>query len=197
MGFTKSEANPNLYYIVIGEELLILVLYVDDLIITGAERLIEHCKRDLAAEFEMKDIGLMQYFLGLEGTVDYGLDYRQGDGVRLTGYTDSDWASCASDRKSTSRCCFGLGSVAVSWFSRKQHSVALSSAEAEYMAASLVSCEAIWLRKMLFGLFGKPLGPSLIYCDNQSCIKLTENPIFRDRSKHIGIKYHFIIDYVQ
>ena len=80
--------------------------------------------------------------------MDYGLDYRQGDGVRLAGYTDSDWAGCASDRKSTSGCCFGLGSAVVSWFSRKQQSVALSSAEAEYMAASLASCEAIWLRKM-------------------------------------------------
>ena len=133
----------------------------------------------------------------LQGTVDYGLDYRQGDGVRLAGYTDSDWAGCASDRKSTSGCCFGLGSAVVSWFSRKQQSVALSSAEAEYMAASLASCEAIWLRKMLFGLFGQPLRPSVIYCDNQSCIKLTENPVFHDRSKHIGIRYHFIRDYVQ
>eukprot|EP00253_Pinus_taeda_P005800 PITA_05800 len=66
MVFTKSEADPNLYFIVIGEEPLILVLYVDDLVITAAERLIEHCKRDLAAEFEMKDIGLMHYFLDLE-----------------------------------------------------------------------------------------------------------------------------------
>ena len=65
------------------------------------------------------------------------------------------------------------------------------------MAASLASCEAIWLRKMLFGLFGQPLRPSVIYCDNQSCIKLTENPVFHDRSKHIGIRYHFIRDYVQ
>jgi len=129
--------------------------------------------------------------------MDYGLDYRQEDGVRLAGYTDSDWAGCASDRKSTSGCCFGLGLAVVSWFSRKQQSVALSSAEAEYMAASLASCEAIWLRKMLFGLFGQPLRPSVIYCDNQSCIKLTENPVFHDRSKHIGIKYHFIRDYVQ
>ena len=66
MGFTKSDADLNLYFIVIGEEPLILVLYVDDLVITGAERLIEGCKRDLASEFEMKDIGLMHYFLGLE-----------------------------------------------------------------------------------------------------------------------------------
>eukprot|EP00253_Pinus_taeda_P021033 PITA_21033 len=83
----------------------------------------------------------------LQGTVDFGLDYRQGDGVRLAGYTDSDW-------KSTSSCCFGLGSAVVSWISRKQQSIALSSAETEYMAASLASCEAIWLCKMLFGLFG-------------------------------------------
>jgi len=66
LGFTKSEVDPNLYFIVVGEEPLILVLYVDDLIITSAERLIERLKRDLASEFEMKDIGLMHYFLGLE-----------------------------------------------------------------------------------------------------------------------------------
>eukprot|EP00253_Pinus_taeda_P027400 PITA_27400 len=161
MGFTKSEADPNLYYIVIGEEPLILVLYVD------------------------------------EGHRLDALLFGQGDGVRLAGYTDSNWAGCASDRKSTSGYCFWLGSAVVSWFSRKQQSVALSSADAEYMATSLASCEAIKLRKMLFGLFGQPLRPSMIYCDNQSCIKLTENPVFHDRSKHIGIKYHFIRDYVQ
>jgi hypothetical protein len=66
MGFEKSEADPNLYYILVGEDPLILVLYVDDLFLTGLEKLIEGCKRDLASEFEMKDIGLMHYFLGLE-----------------------------------------------------------------------------------------------------------------------------------
>ena len=66
MGFHKSDADSNLYYIVVGEDPIILVLYVDDLFITGAERLIESCKKDLALEFEMKDIELMHYFLGLE-----------------------------------------------------------------------------------------------------------------------------------
>ena len=66
LGFTKSDVDPNLYFIVVGEEPLILVLYVDDLIINGAERLIESCKRELASEFQMKDIVLMHYFLGLE-----------------------------------------------------------------------------------------------------------------------------------
>eukprot|EP00253_Pinus_taeda_P011424 PITA_11424 len=69
--------------------------------------------------------------------------------------------------------------------------------EAEYMAASFASCGAIWLHKMLFGLFGQALRPSVIYCDNQSCIKLTENLVFHDKLKHIEIKYHFIRYYVQ
>ena len=62
--------------------------------------------------------------------MDYGLDYVKGDGVRLVGYLDSDWAGSASDWKSTYGCCFGLGSTVVSWFSKKQKSVALSSVEA-------------------------------------------------------------------
>jgi hypothetical protein len=65
------------------------------------------------------------------------------------------------------------------------------------MAANLASCEAIWLRKLLTGLFGQELEPTVIHCDNQSCIKLLENPMFHDRSKHIEIRYHFIKDRVQ
>jgi hypothetical protein len=113
----------------------------------------------------------------------------------LVDYTDSDWAGCVSDRKSTSGCCFRLGSSVVSWFSRKQKSMSLSFAEAEYMAANQASCETLWLRKLLVGLFGVQLRPTVIYCDNQSCIKLLENPVFHDRSKHIEIRYHFIRDY--
>jgi hypothetical protein len=66
MGFEKSEADLTLYYIVVGEDPLFLVLYVDDLFIRGDERLIAGCKKSLASEFEMKGIGLMHYFLGLE-----------------------------------------------------------------------------------------------------------------------------------
>jgi hypothetical protein len=66
MGFQKSDADPNLYFIMVGDDPLILVLYVDDLFITGEDRLIQHCKRDLASEFDMTDMGLMHYFLGLE-----------------------------------------------------------------------------------------------------------------------------------
>ena len=65
-GFKKSEVDPNLYFIMVGEDPLILFLYVDDLFITGAKRLINNCKESLASEFEMTDIGLMHYFLVLE-----------------------------------------------------------------------------------------------------------------------------------
>jgi hypothetical protein len=130
------------------------------------------------------------------GTIDYGLDYQRGDGVRLVGYTDSDWAGCVSDRKTTSGCCFRLGSKMVSWFSRKQNLLALSSTEAKYMVANQASCESLWLCKLVVRLFGVQLRPTLIYCDNQSCIKLSENIVFHDRSKHIEIRYHFIHDYV-
>ena len=75
--------------------------------------------------------------------------------------------------------------------------MALSSAKAEYTAASLVAYEAIWMRKILVELFGSHLDPTVIYCDNQSCIKFSVNPVFHDRSKHIDIRYHHIRDCVQ
>jgi hypothetical protein len=131
------------------------------------------------------------------GMVDYGLDYHRGGEFHLVGYTYSYWAGCVSDMKSTSGCCFRFGSIVVSWFSRKQNSVALSSVEVQYMADSQTSCEALWLCNLLVGLFGVKLRPTLIYYDNQSCIKLSENLVFHVRSKHIDIRYHFICDYVQ
>ena len=98
-----------------------------------------------------------------------------------------------TDRKSTFGGIFSIGSTVVSWYSRKQRSMALSSAEAEYMVASLAACEAIWMRKILVRLFSSHLDSTVIYCDNQSCIKLSVNPVFHDKSKHIDIRYHHII----
>jgi hypothetical protein len=83
------------------------------------------------------------------------------------------------------------------WQSRKQSSIALSTTKVEYIVACSASCEAIWLRKLLTGLFDLEMEETTILCDNQSCIKMTENPIFQDRSKHIEIRYHYIHDMVQ
>ncbi len=110
----------------------------------------------------------------LKVTSQYGLWYRWTQGVKLQGFTDADWVGSPSDRKSTSGGIFNLGSATVSWYSRKQRSLALSSTEAEYMAASQAACEVIWMRKILVGLFDQRMDPTVIYCDNQSCIKISE-----------------------
>jgi hypothetical protein len=133
----------------------------------------------------------------LKGTIDYGLSYDGDHDFTFSGYTDADWAGSVSDRKSTSGCCFSLGSAMISWQSRKQSSIALSTAEEKYIAACSASYEAIWFRKLLTDLFELEMGATLILCDNQSCIKMTENPVFHERLKHIEIRYHYIRDMVQ
>jgi hypothetical protein len=133
----------------------------------------------------------------LKGTIDYGLSYDGDHDFTLSGCTDTDWAGSVSDRKSTSRCCFSLGSAMISWQSRKQSSIALSIVEAEYIVACSANCEAIWLRKLLTNLFDLEMRATLILCDNQNCIKMTENAIFHDRLKHKEIRYHYIRDMVQ
>jgi hypothetical protein len=274
----------------------ILLSYVNDMFLTEDEKLIIESKRKLVVEFEMKDLGMIHYFLGLEvwqrpngiflnqgkyaveilkrcrmleckaistpmvanlkllcdttsetvdatiymqmigslmyltntrpdicfavntlsqymveprhvhlitkkhvmrylkGTIDYGLRYISDREIRLQGYIDLDWAGSVTDRKSTSRCCFSLGSAVISWLSRKQTCVALNSTEAEYVAAYSACGEAVWLRKLITGLFDLELEETCIFCDNQSCIKLSENHVFHDKSKHIEI---YVRDMVQ
>ena len=133
----------------------------------------------------------------LRGTVELGLKYTRSNDVRLSGFTDANWAGSSVDQKSTSGYCFSLGSGMTSWCSRKQNSVAPSSVEADYMAANTASCEAICLRTLLVNLLKEKMEATNILCDNQSCIKLFENPVFLDRSKHIDIRCHFIKDCVQ
>jgi hypothetical protein len=133
----------------------------------------------------------------LKGTLDCGLNYNGDHDFVLSGYTNSDWDGSVSDRNSTSGCCFILGSAMISWKSRKQSSIALSTIEVEYIVACSASCEAIWLRKLLTGLFDMEMEETVILCDNQSCIKMTENHVFHDMSKHIEIRYHYICDMVQ
>ena len=82
-----------------------------------------------------------------------------------------------------------FGSVVIAWRSRKQMSVALSTTKEEYIVSCSASREVVWLRKMLLGLFELEMDVTCIYCNNQSCIKLLENPVFHDKSKYIEIKY--------
>lgn len=105
--------------------------------------------------------------------------------MSLVGYTNSDWNGSVEDWKSTFRCFFGLNFVVVSSFSRKQHSFSLSTIEVKYIATCMEVYEEVWLRKLVLGLFGQRLEPTIIHCDNQSCMKLLVNQVHHDMKNHV------------
>ena len=113
------------------------------------------------------------------------------------GFSDADWGGDVNDHKSTSGYLFQIGDTAVTWKSKKQTCVALSTAEAEYIALAGASQEAVWMRQLLTDLKDPPVKPTVIFEDNQSSICMTRNLQFHGRSKHIGIKYHFVHEQVK
>lgn len=290
---SRSPSDANLYFFCEKNLYMVIILYVDDLIITGShEQRIVQTQELLCQEFEMTNLGLMHYCLGIEvwqkpkgifisqqkyareilktfgmtdcksvttpmevglklstedisqpvdetlfrklvgsliylcntrpdinfavgvisrfannprtnhwnagmrilryicGTMDYGITYDVGN--TLIGFCDSDWAGDADTRRSVTGFCFCLGSGCVSWSSKKQPTVALSSTEAEYKAACLASCEALWLRRVLMDLGAPQIDPTMVQCDNQSCMAIAKNPVFHARTKHIEIQYHYV-----
>ncbi|GKV04614.1 hypothetical protein SLEP1_g16757 [Rubroshorea leprosula] len=131
------------------------------------------------------------------GDGDFGLFYKKGDQTNLVGFTDNDYARDLDDKKSTSGYIFMLGSGVVSWSSKKQPIVTLSTTEAEYVAATSCACQAIWLRRVLEELELNQHEATSIYCDNNSTIKLFGNLILHGRSKHIHVRYHFLCNLVE
>eukprot|EP00253_Pinus_taeda_P006369 PITA_06369 len=275
-GFERSKNDPTLYYKQEGIDILIISLYVDDLLYMGSSfKMNDKFKAAMMHEFEMKDLGIMKYFLGMEAyqsnneificETKYAQDMLnkfdmldchpsptpsahgevlcRDDGVNLVDektyrsivgsliflthtrpdithlvslvsrymtnpseihmkaakriLSDSDWGGSLDDRKSTSGNCFSFGSGLVTWNSKKQSVVALSSTEAEYVAVTSAGTQALWLRKILEEIGEKQVQPTVIYCDNVSAIKLAKNPVHHSRTKHFDMKYHFIIDLVQ
>lgn len=134
---------------------------------------------------------VLRYF---KGTISYGIFYKQNGHKELLAYTDSDYAGDLEDRKSTSGFLFMLSSGAVSWSSKKQPIVTLSTTEAEFIAAASCACQAVWLKRVLEKLDHISDGTTIIYCDNSSTIKLSKNPVMHGRSKHIDVRFHFLRD---
>ena len=132
----------------------------------------------------------------LVATPCFGLWYPKGSTFDLVGYSDSDYAGCKVDRKSTSGTCQFLGRSLVSWNSKKQTSVALSTAEAEYVAAGQCCAQLLWMRQTLRD-FGYNLSKVPLLCDNESAIRMAENPVEHSRTKHIDIRHHFLRDHQQ
>ncbi|XP_019168608.1 PREDICTED: uncharacterized protein LOC109164530, partial [Ipomoea nil] len=120
----------------------------------------------------------------LKGTINVGLWYPKGTDFTLTGFSDADFAGCKIDRKSTSGTCQFLGGRLVSWFSKKQNSIATSTAEAEYIAAGSCCAQILWMKQQLKD-YEVNCDDVSIYCDNTSAIAITHNPVLYSRTKHI------------
>uniref|UniRef100_A0AAV1UVS3 Reverse transcriptase Ty1/copia-type domain-containing protein n=1 Tax=Peronospora matthiolae TaxID=2874970 RepID=A0AAV1UVS3_9STRA len=305
IGFQVSDFDPCLYLKITSGECVLLLVYVDDVLVTGSStELIVRTKSDLKARFEMTDSGKCAFVLGIElvdnddgsvtmcqrryvedvlkrfgmsdckavtsptdissrlipstaatkidapfreavgalmhlmtatrpdiafavsyvsrfmenpqvehwmavkrilrylqGTKSHGICFKPDDKIDFCGYSDADWAGDHADRKSTSGYAFILMGAPVSWGSKKQSSVSLSTSEAEYIALSLAIQEGKWVHRLLCEILDAAedkSGPELkIMEDNQSCIKMTKNPVNHGRAKHIDIKYHHIRDEVK
>jgi hypothetical protein len=297
LGFQRSSSEHGVYTRSRRGGRLIVGVYVDDLIITGTSKeIIDAFKLEMKDRFQMSDLGLLSYYLGIEvkqgthdiflcqaayagklldrcgliscnpcaspmesrlklsksstaeavdatgyrsvigalhyllhtrpdlafavgylsrfmeapredhliavkrvlryvaGTQGHGLHYtKHEEGTpKLIGYSDADMGGDIDDRKSTSGIVFFLAGNPVTWQTAKQRVVALSSCEAEYIAAAAAACQGVWLARLLTDMIGTESGAPELLVDNQSAIALSKNPVFHERSKHIDVRYHYI-----
>ena len=128
----------------------------------------------------------------LKGTTDYGVFYKNKKDKELTAYTDSDYAEDLEDMKSTSGYVFKMSLGAVSWSSKKQPMVTLSTTEAEFIAVASCACQVVWLKRILEKLRHIQSKSTIVSCDNNSAIKLSKNSVMHGRSKHIDVRFHFL-----
>eukprot|EP00253_Pinus_taeda_P005715 PITA_05715 len=254
-GFDKCDGEPIVYIKEKYGKLLIVVLYVDDVIFTGNDDyLIENFKAVMKEEFEMTDMGLLRYFLGIE--VDQnengifisqaryvnevlGIFNMQECKVAITPTVMGLKLSKEDNNKEFNPSLYKsiVGSLmyltatrpdimfvvslisrfmerpkeahwqvakrilryvkgAISWASKKQSIVALSTPEAEYVAATVAACQAVWMRRMLRSLGQEQAKATMIFCDNSSAIALSKNSVFHKRTKRIDTRFHYIRELV-
>ncbi|KAK6149332.1 hypothetical protein DH2020_016857 [Rehmannia glutinosa] len=153
------------------------------------------CARFLSNPKESHMSAVKRIFRYLKGTIQYGLFYPKNENFYLKGYSDSDYAGNIDDRKSTSGSCQFIGDCLVSWFSKKQNCVSLSTAEAEYISATFCCTQLLWMKQTLAD-YKCSFKNVPIFCDNISAINIAQNPIHHNRTKHIEIRHHFLRDCV-
>ncbi|PRQ35279.1 putative RNA-directed DNA polymerase [Rosa chinensis] len=129
----------------------------------------------------------------VKGTLGHGLSFApQHQPVHLFAYSDADWAGCPDSRRSTSGYLVYLGSNLISWCSKKQPTIARSSAESEYRSLAHACAETTWLGYLLYELGARIQFPILLHCDNLSATYMASNPVFHARTKHIELDYHYV-----
>nr|KAJ0186845.1 hypothetical protein LSAT_V11C900480300 [Lactuca sativa] len=186
---TGTDVNHSLYRRMIGSLLYLTASRPDIMFGTIL------CARFQANLKESHLMAVKRIFRYLKGTQNLALWYPRDSTFELYGYTDSDYAGCNLDKKSTSGGCHFLGNRLISWSSKKQTSVAISTAEAEYVAAGRCA-QLLWIQNQLLD-YGFKFSKTPIYCDNTSAIQITQNPVQHSKTKHIEIIHHFIRDNVE
>jgi hypothetical protein len=185
------EAGPDKRYMSIVGSLLYAAMISRPDISFPTQRLGRH----LQATNEEHHVAAKRVVLRyLKGTLDKGIAYgrRNRSRIVLEGYSDSDWASDKDTRRSVTGYVFTINGDPISWQSKLQPTVALSTTEAEYMAVGAAAQEAIFLRRLLASLGFEQQGATVIFVDNNGCIFMSKNPVFHKRTKHIDIRWHFI-----
>ena len=189
IGEGEKSVDPKVYRSMIGS-LLYLCASRPDIMLSVCM-----CARFQAAPKECHLLAVKRILRYLVHTPSLGLWYPKGATFDLLGYSDSDWAGDKVDRKSTSGACQLLGRSLVSWASKKQNSISLSTAEAEYIAAASCCAQLLWMKQTLRDYRVVHTKVPLL-CDNESAIKIANNPVQHSRTKHIDIRHHFIRDHV-
>ncbi|GJW90551.1 ribonuclease H-like domain, reverse transcriptase, RNA-dependent DNA polymerase [Tanacetum coccineum] len=133
----------------------------------------------------------------VKGTKDYGITYKHNGGNKIHGFSDSSYGVNTQEGKGTTGIIFYYGESPISWSTQKQATVALSSCESEFIAATAATTQALWLKRLLSKLTHSQEEKVTIQVDNKSAIALMKNPVFHGRSKHIDTKYHFIRECVE
>ncbi|GMP54042.1 hypothetical protein CsSME_00019320 [Camellia sinensis var. sinensis] len=184
------DVDPTLYRSMIGSLLYLTASRPDIAFSVGV------CARYQASPKESHLLAVKRIIKYVNGPLGYGVWFSTDTTAEITGFSDADWAGCADDRKSTSGVCFYLGNNLVSWHSKKQNAISLSTAEAEYIAAGSCYAQMLWIKQMLHD-YGIEQNTLTLFCDNTSAINISKNPVQHSRTKHIDIRHHFIRELVE
>jgi len=177
--------DPSLYRSMIGSLLYLTASRPDIAFSVGV------CARFQANPKESHLTAVKRIIKYVNDTLSYGIWYSRETNLVVAGYSNVDWAGNADDRKSTSGGCFYVGNNLVAWMSKKQASISLSTAEAEYIATGSCCTQLLWM-KTLLGDYRFSQDTMIINCDNTSAINISKNPVQHSRTKHIDIRHHFL-----